>query len=206
MSVHKPVTNPGIYFVTFTCYEWLPLIDLTKAYDLVYNWFDILISKGHTVTGYVIMPNHLHMLLYFAGGPQSLNTLVGNGKRFMAYDIVKRLEQQNEKALLVKLQVAVQAVDKSRGKKHEIWKDSFDVKQCRTEKFILQKLNYIHNNPCSGKWNLADNPIHYLHSSASFYISGKQAAYAVKDYRVYMSFELTEEQIIKPTSPPGNIL
>jgi REP element-mobilizing transposase RayT len=192
MSVHKPVTDPGIYFVTFTCHEWLPLIGLTKGYDLVYNWFDVLAAKGHTVTGYVIMPNHLHMLLFFSGGRQSLNTLVGNGKRFMAYDIIKRLEQQNECSLQAQLQLAVQAMDKSRGKKHEVWKGSFDVKQCRTEKFTLQKLHYIHNNPCSGKWRLADSSIHYYHSSASFYISGKKGGYAVKDYREFMNYELLE--------------
>lgn len=96
MSVHKPITETGIYFITFTNHQWLPLIELTKGYDLVYKWFDVLTSKGHTVTGHVIMPNHLHMLLYFARGGQLLNTVVGNGKRFMAYDIINRLEKQNE--------------------------------------------------------------------------------------------------------------
>jgi REP element-mobilizing transposase RayT len=167
MPVHKLVTQPGIYFITFTCHEWLPLIDLTKGYDLIYKWFDVLAEKGHTVTGYVIMPNHLHLLLHFAGGSSSLNTVVGNGKRFIAYDVITRLEQQNELPLLNRLQMAVKTTDKKRGKKHEVWKDSFDVKECRTEKFILQKLHYIHNNPCTGKWNLADSPIHYIHSSAS---------------------------------------
>ncbi len=28
--------------------------------------------------------------------------------------------------------------------------EQFDWKQCRTEKFIQQKLNYIHYNPCKG--------------------------------------------------------
>ena len=37
----------------------------------------------------------------------------------------------------------MQANDKSHGKKHEVWKDAFDVKECRTENFIMQKLNYV---------------------------------------------------------------
>ena len=132
------------------------------------------------------MPNHLHLLLYFAGGKQSLNTHVGNGKRFMAYEIINRLRQQNEIGLLNKLTHDVQAKDKSRGKKHEVWIDSIDVKECRTEKFILQKLHYIHNYPCTGKWHLADSSIYYLHSSTSYYISGRQGGYSVKDYRDLM--------------------
>jgi hypothetical protein len=34
---------------------------------------------------------------------------------------------------------------------------------------IEQKLDYIHNNPCQGKWMLADNPVSYQYSSAAFY-------------------------------------
>ena len=135
------------------------------------------------------MPNHLHMLLYYVGGDQSLNTIVGNGKRFMAYDVIKRLEGQNEKALLLKLESGVCAKDKSRGKKHEVWQGAFDVKECRTEKFILQKLHYIHNNPWTARWKLVNSPIDYQHSSARFYICGKHATYAITDYREFLTFE-----------------
>ncbi len=37
----------GIYFITFTCYKWMPLIELTNSHDLVYKRFDYLKSKGH---------------------------------------------------------------------------------------------------------------------------------------------------------------
>ncbi len=189
MALHKKITKPGIYFITFTCHNWLPLIDLTNGYDLVYNWFEILSRQGHHVTGFVIMPNHLHMLLYYSGGEKSLNTVVGNGKRFIAYEIVKRLKASKENIILNRLQNDVEAKDWSRGKKHEIWEDSFDVKECRTEKFIMQKLNYIHNNPKSGKWQLADDPLHYLHSSARFYISGKKCICIVRDYREFLNYD-----------------
>jgi len=198
MSVHKPVTQTGIYFITFTCHQWQPLIEQTKGYDLFYNWFTLLAGNGHFVNAYVLMPNHLHLLMFFAGGKQSLNTIIGNGKRFLAYEMVKRLTRQNETALLNRLQLAVQVKDKSRGKKHEIWESSFDVKECRTEQFIMQKLNYIHNNPCSGKWKLAESAIQYDHSSASFYISGKHLLYAVKDYREFMSFDFDEKNMTIP--------
>jgi REP element-mobilizing transposase RayT len=183
MSIHTRVKATGIYFITFTCHRWLPLIELVKGYDLVYKWFDILSGNGQTVTGYVIMPNHLHLLLHYVWNGKSLNTIIGNGKRFMAYDIIDRLESGKEDRLVARLRSDVYATDRKRGKKHEVWKDSFDVKQCRTEKFLLQKLNYIHNNPCTGKWKLADSPIHYPHSSALFYMNGKKWYYQVKDYK-----------------------
>jgi REP element-mobilizing transposase RayT len=194
MAVHHLVTTPGIYFITFTCHKWLHLFQITNSYDLVYKWFDILQTKGHIITGFVIMPNHLHMLLHLAGGGQSLNTIVRNGKRFMAYEIVQRLSNLGEAEILKSLQLAVASKDRSRGKLHEVWKDSFDVKQCRTEPFILQKLNYIHHNPCSGKWKLVKEPHHYLHSSALFYLNGNTAGYRFTDYRKF--FPLLEQDFL----------
>ena len=35
------------------------------------------------------MPNHLHALIAFRNTGQSINTIVGNGKRFMAYEIIR---------------------------------------------------------------------------------------------------------------------
>jgi REP element-mobilizing transposase RayT len=189
MALHKKVTEPGLYFITFTCYRWLPLIEITDAYDLVYKWFDTMVSKGHAITGYVIMPNHLHLLLYYNGGLQSLNTVVGNGKRFMAYGIVSRLKSMGEQRLLAILADGVCESDHKRGKKHEVWEDTFDVKECWTDAFAFQKLRYIHNNPCTGKWRLAKSIIDYPHSSASYYITWRQGIYPVKDYRTFLKFE-----------------
>jgi hypothetical protein len=46
---------------------------------------------------------------------------------------------------------------------------SFDAKAIFTQPFLLQKMNYIHNNPVTGKWMLAKDLVAYEHSSASFY-------------------------------------
>ena len=62
---------------------------------------------------------------------------------------------------------------------HQVFEDSFEVKLCTSQKFLLQKLTYIHNNPCSGKWMLADAAINYKHCSASYYETNKAGAYPV---------------------------
>ncbi len=82
------------------------------------------------------------------------NKIIGNGKRFLAYEIVKRLKETGNHIILKQLSEAVEVTDKKRGKLHEVFEDSFDIKECMTEKFIRQKLNYIHLNPCSGNGNL----------------------------------------------------
>jgi len=169
----------GTFFITFTCHRWLPLIENVEGYDIVYKWFDLLKTKGHFINGYVIMPNHTHTLISFRETGQSINTIVGNGKRFMAYEIIKRLQEQNEIMLLQDLADHVEKSRKSNKKKHEVWELSFDWKHCYGEKFIEQKLDYMHMNPCTGKWNLSANPVEYIHSSAKYYATGQQGIYPI---------------------------
>jgi REP element-mobilizing transposase RayT len=150
MAIETSVSSKGIYFITFTCHNWLPLIDTADAYADVYKFFEVIKRDANDIEGYVIMPNHLHFLINFKNTSKKLNTIIGNGKRFLAYDIVKKLRQKKEFELLNLLASAVEKKDISRGKKHEIWKPGFDVKECRTELFLLQKLNYIYDNPVKG--------------------------------------------------------
>lgn len=173
--------NSGLYFITFTCYNWLPLITQTNGYDLVYKWFDFLHTQNHSVVGYVIMPNHVHVLIDFSESAKKLNTIIGDGKRFMAYEIVLRLKEQGDTNTLSLLKKAITTKGRNNGHLHEVWKESFDWKYCETAAFTYQKLLYIHKNPCSGKWNLATDITKYEHSSARYYVSGKHAGYAVKD-------------------------
>lgn len=137
------------------------------------------------------MPNHFHALIGFCNTGQSINAIIGNGKRFMAYEIIKRLEEQDESRLLHCLRSAVQATDRERNKKHEVWEDSFDWKECRTHKYMKQKADYIHDNPCRGKWNLVNDVTAYDHSSARFYLTGSQAAYPETNYLELDDIDLT---------------
>lgn len=159
----------------------MSLISLADAYDLVYKWFDYLKSKGHSITGYVIMPNHIHVLIYFNGTSKSINTIIGDGKRFMAYGIIKRLQEKQETRTLSTLHLHLTASDYKKGQRYVVWKDSFDWKRCDTPAFVWQKLHYIHKNPCRGKWQLAENPAAYEHCSARYYLIGEHAAYVVRD-------------------------
>ena len=128
------------------------------------------------------MPNHLHLIAGFRNNGTDLNKLIGNGKRFIAYEMINRLKSGDNKKLLQQLSGAVNETDKKRGKLHEVWEDSFDWKECRSKEMIGQKLNYIHNNPCKGKWNLARNVEDYIHSSAKYYMTGIQGVYPVTSF------------------------
>ncbi len=58
MSTHTKHGNlPSLYYITFTCRHWLPLIDLVNEFELVYSWFEFL-KENYSIktTSYVIMP------------------------------------------------------------------------------------------------------------------------------------------------------
>ena len=50
----------------------------------------------------------------------------------------------------------------------------------------------MHNNPCTGVWNLAKSPIDYVHSSAQFYETGKGGIYAVTNYKELDDIDLAK--------------
>ncbi|CAN5403121.1 hypothetical protein BH11BAC3_BH11BAC3_07670 [soil metagenome] len=129
------------------------------------------------------MPNHVHATIAFSKTKKNINTIVGDAKRFMGYEIIKSLKAQGSQDILQRLENAVNSSDKKKGKLHEVCEDSFDWKECNGDKFIIQKIDYMHNNPCTGKWRLAINPIEYLHSSAKFYLTGEQGIYPVLNFR-----------------------
>jgi len=182
--LHRSQTESHIvYFCTVTCFEWLPLFAESNCYDSVYRWFHHLKSEGCHVVGYVIMPNHFHVLLYPTLTSTSLSKLVGAGKRFMAYDIVNSLQKQNKHLLLEKMQMGVQRKELMKGKKHQVFRLSFDARKCFTEKMLLQKLDYIHHNPVKGKWNLAEDFTLYEHSSAGFYETDKSGRFMVTHFK-----------------------
>ncbi len=181
MAVRKQIPySSGIFFITFTCARFIPLFALLDCYDIVYTFFDYVKSKGHFVNAFVIMPNHIHVVISFTKSEKKINHIIGDAKRFMSYQIIKRLKANGNSKMLLQLESFVNRTDRSRGKLHEVFEPSFDWKECDTDSLIEQKLNYIHLNPCVCKPPLAKEPIDYLHSSASFYLGGEKNIYPIE--------------------------
>lgn len=180
------------YFITFTCYKWINLFEESDIYDYMPSWFQRLREKGCLLNAFVIMPNHLHMIVYITPEVKNLNTLIGESKRFLAYEIVKRLKRKQKVQLLQILQAGVQTKEKTKGKKHQVFRLSFDAKPM-DEKTVLNTLDYIHHNPVMGKWKLIEDFTNYAHSSAAFYENGNDSNYPLLDFRNIYSESSTSD-------------
>ena len=69
----------------------------------------------------------------------------------MAYAIVKKLGKLKKYEPLKLLAAGVQENERKKGKKHQVFRLSFDARKCFDEKMVEQKVEYIHHNPVSGR-------------------------------------------------------
>jgi len=178
MPTHTKHENGEIYFVTFTCFKWLPLIEESNSYHSFDQFFQHLKKIVVPLLGYVIMPNHFHGLLFVPNDSKKpLDKIVSGGKRFLAYDIVKNLKEKGKSELLEVLRSGVQEKERRKGKKHQVFRLSYDGKECSDIREVEKCLDYIHHNPVSGRWNLANSFIEFPYSSVLFYEQGQESEY-----------------------------
>ena len=152
-----------IYFWTATIHKWLPLLDGTINKQIIIDSLKHLSDKELiTVYGFVIMPNHIHFI-WQQNNLNGKETPKGSFLKYTAHLFLKDLKTNGN----LKNYEVNQA-----NKKHEIWqRDSLGI-EVYSREVAKQKLDYIHFNPVSGKWNLAKDDIDYHFSSARFYETG----------------------------------
>ncbi|MEP4531918.1 MAG: hypothetical protein ABJ004_02450 [Cyclobacteriaceae bacterium] len=183
MSTHsKHPDKERFHFVTFTCFRWLHLFEETKIYDYLTFWFKKLRESGYLLNGYVIMPNHMHLIVYPSKESKDMNKAFGEAKRFLAYEIVKRLKSAGKDRLLDILTAGVQHNERIKGKRHQVFRLSFDAKKLEGDA-VERVLDYIHHNLVSGIWNLVDDFTDYPYSSAGYYDCEKQSYYTIVYFR-----------------------
>ena len=83
--------------------------------------------------------NRVHCILFFLNDNYNLNKIVSNGKRFIAYEIMKRLEQQGLTKILLHLKECSTERDVAKGQKHKVFEESFDAKRIYHRKFLIQR-------------------------------------------------------------------
>lgn len=148
------------HFVTFRTHKGLPMIDDAISAIIIDTLRQFIRDMSMVLAGYVIMPNHVHLVLIPSAGVE-IGNLVGNIKRVSARAIHEFLKSER-KELLDYLSVI-----RNRLPKFAFWqRRCFDF-NCRTEKDMWDKVNYCHNNPVTKK--LVDSPEKWNWSSCRWY-------------------------------------
>jgi len=160
-------------FLTATILEWKPLLAKDEYKLIVLDSMKWIVEKKRcSINAFVIMPNHIHMLWKIADGYKredvqgALFSFTGHAFKKSLLDVggdanISSLKQQERELNLYRVNDA--------DRTFQFWERNPMIKECFTRNFLLQKLDYIHQNPCQPKWELAELPEKYLWSSASFY-------------------------------------
>ena len=165
-----------IFFWTATINNWQNLLSKDKYKNIIINSLNYLTESGKIdVFGFVLMPNHIH-LIWRINEMNGKETTQGSFLKYTAHEFKKLLKEDKDNSLS---KFAVNA----NNKKYEFWKRDSLAIHLFSEEIAYQKLDYIHFNPCSEYWQLAKDPIDYLFSSAKFYESGINEFAFLQDLR-----------------------
>ena len=156
------------HFITATVVDWIDVFSRKVYRDEVIKCFDYCIqNKGMIIYGYVIMSNHIHMIVQSKDG--KLSDLIRDFKKYTSKIILNKIQTEPESRrewILERFKLATQT--HSRNKNFQFWQYGNHPEEIYTTKFMWSKLDYIHLNPVRA--GIVEKASHYLYSSASNYV------------------------------------
>ncbi|MBI4828866.1 MAG: transposase [Nitrospinae bacterium] len=155
-----------MYFITSTVNAWKSLFHRAEFAEIIIRSLSFMITNERIkLHGYVIMPNHLHLILTI-NEQYALSSYLRDFHKYTAYEIIK-LFKESKCPDLALFEV------KKNDRAYQIWQETHAPKTVQSYKFFRQKLEYIHNNPLSARWRLCERPERYPYSSAGDYLTNK---------------------------------
>jgi len=137
------------FFITTTFQKWRKYGDFEGLYEAMASSLMYCSKKYKAqITGYVFMPNHIHLILHIDG--KILSSFMRDFKKFISQKVAKDVGIKDS----------------------SIWMPRYDRVVIHTEKTMRTKLQYIHTNPV--KANLASESLSWKWSSAIDYLTFKK--------------------------------
>jgi putative transposase len=170
MSRKYKIRDQGaLYFVTFTVINWLDVFTRQLYRDIFLDSIRYCQkNKGLEVCAYVIMSNHVHMII----GRHSdlkLEGIVRDIKKFTSVKIIEAIRdnpQESRRELFMWLFERA-GTRNPNNTRYQFWQQHSHPIELRSEHITYQKLDYIHYNPV--KAGIVVAPEDYLYSSAVNY-------------------------------------
>ena len=146
-------------FVTFSCYRRRRLLDHPRSRQVVIALLaDELNSHGGTCCGFVVMPDHVHAILWF---PET-----GCLSRFMQ-TWKSRASRQLKKFVRGQIREYAKSIEP----KQPFWQPKYYPFNLYTENKAKEKLDYMHLNPVRA--GLVRQACDWRWSSARYYEQGR---------------------------------
>jgi putative transposase len=168
MTNWRPDFNPDtLYFVTTSAVQHCHLFKRDVIKRLVVDSLDcVRLRKRLKLYAFVIMPNHLHVIIQ-CRIEDPLANVIRDLKKHIADRLIRHYRVEGNQSVLDFLASVVTRPEKQR---YRVWEDGYDARDVFSPEFLRQKMTYMHNNPCQLHWNLVGCPEDYIWSSARFYL------------------------------------
>jgi len=153
-----------LHFITFSCYRRLPLLKAVRARDLfVKELAKVRDELGFELIGYVVMPEHVHLLVSEPrkGTPSAV-------LQKLKQRVARKLRKRRRSTITGQLSLPfAQPGEPLRA----FWQARFYDFNVYTARKKKEKLNYMHANPVIRR--LVKHPKDWQWSSWSFYWGGE---------------------------------
>ena len=150
------------YFITAAINNWLSIFTRpATATIILYYWRFLQLNSDFKLFGYVILENHLHMV----AGSSNLGRDIQCFKSYTATEILQCLRDHGATRLL-RLFEYFKRPHKTKSV-YQVWEEGSHPQLIENEAVLIQKLEYIHQNPV--KRGYVDLAEHWRYSSARNY-------------------------------------
>jgi REP element-mobilizing transposase RayT len=123
--------------------------------------------KGLLLLGFLIMPSHVHLMNSHEEGI-TLSEIMRDFKHYTSSKIAEMMVKDNNHLFLHIFKKATE--NRSKKQDYKVWQDEYHPIAITSEKWLLQKMEYMHNNPI--RKGFVDKPEHRRYSSARNWILG----------------------------------
>jgi len=153
-----------LHFVTFSCYRRLPLLRTIRARNLFVRALGAVRERYEfLLVGYVVMPNHVHLLIS-ESSKRTPSMVLKVLKQRVARDLRKKRRGD------VSAQSRLPFLNGDEGLP-SFWQARFYDFNVYSRHKLKEKLEYLHANPV--KRGLVKNPAQWIWSSFLFYEKGE---------------------------------
>ena len=168
MSESRKTFEGEIYFVTLTVVGWIDIFTRQKYADIIIENLKYCQQKEDLrIYAYVIMSNHIHLVVKRDSDTENLTELLGRFKSFTAKKILNEIESNSAESRKEWLLYLFQFFAKKNKQysDYHFWQYTNHPVQLYTNSVIDQKIEYIHQNPV--KAGIVTDEVYYLYSSAN---------------------------------------
>ena len=168
---YKFAEKYAIYFVTFAVVEWVDVFTRNDYRQIVVN--SILYCcehKGLLVHGWVLMTNHVHLLISLSDeSGNTLSDVMRDMKKYTAMQLIKAIrenERESRREWMMRI-FSNAGRNNSNNKNYQFWQQDNHPLQISDMQKCGKALEYIHQNPVEA--GIVDEPTGYVWSSARDY-------------------------------------